>query len=239
MHRSYHRWYSHTLGRDMELLAFGHAGATILAFPTSRGTFYEWESHGMPAALAHRIDSGHFRLVCVDSVDAESWYARNAHPNAQARRQLEYDDYLLRDVLPFIRGRGGDPHVICAGASFGAFHALSFALRHPEQVCRVVSMSGLCDIRMFTGGHGGGDIYFTNPADFVAHEHDHRRLEAMRRMDIILAVGNGDRLVHQNRALSGALWGKGVGNALREWDGFAHDWPVWHRMINLYVGGRD
>ena len=27
MHRGYHRWFSHSLGRDMELLVFGHAGA--------------------------------------------------------------------------------------------------------------------------------------------------------------------------------------------------------------------
>ena len=48
-----------------------------------------------------------------------------------------------------------------------------------------------------------------------------------------------DRLLHQNRELSGKLWGKGVGNALREWDGFAHDWDVWHRMAAMYVGGHD
>jgi esterase/lipase superfamily enzyme len=42
-----------------------------------------------------------------------------------------------------------------------------------------------------------------------------------------------------NRWLSGALWGKGIGNALREWDGWAHDWPFWQEMIQLYIGGHD
>jgi len=64
-------------------------------------------------------------------------------------------------------------------------------------------------------------------------------VDHLRRQDIILAVGKGDQLVHQNRELSGKLWGKGIGNALREWDGFAHDWPVWQKMVNLYVGGHD
>src|SRR5689334_13567245 len=32
MHREYHRWYSPVLGRDMEMLVFGHAGARMLAF---------------------------------------------------------------------------------------------------------------------------------------------------------------------------------------------------------------
>ena len=62
-------------------------------------------------------------------------------------------------------------------------------------------------------------------------------ISASQGQNIILAVGNGDRLVHQNRELSGKLWAKGIGNALREWDGFSHDWPVWHKMVNLYIGG--
>ena len=41
------------------------------------------------------------------------------------------------------------------------------------------------------------------------------------------------------RELSGKLWAKGIGNALREWDGFAHDWPVWERMLHLYLFGHD
>ena len=39
--------------------------------------------------------------------------------------------------------------------------------------------------------------------------------------------------------LSGLLWGKDVWHALRVWDGFAHDWPVWARMLPLYIGGHD
>lgn len=44
MNREYHRWYSHRLGRDMELLIFGHAGAKVLCFPTGDGRFYEYEN---------------------------------------------------------------------------------------------------------------------------------------------------------------------------------------------------
>ena len=59
------------------------------------------------------------------------------------------------------------------------------------------------------------------------------------RVDLQAAVGRDDRLLHQNRELSGKLWGKGVGNALREWDGFAHDWPTWYEMVRTYIGGHD
>ena len=75
--------------------------------------------------------------------------------------------------------------------------------------------------------------------EFMAGEGAGWKLDAHRRQSIILAVGNGDGLVHQNRQLSGTLWQKGIGNALREWDGFAHDWPVWAKMLPLYIGGHD
>ena len=47
MNREYHKWYSSRLGRDMELLVFGHAGLPVLVFPTSGGRFYEFEDRGM------------------------------------------------------------------------------------------------------------------------------------------------------------------------------------------------
>ena len=54
-----------------------------------------------------------------------------------------------------------------------------------------------------------------------------------------LAAGRTDPLLWQSECLSGRLWGKGVGNALRVWDGFAHDWPAWAEMLRLYLGGHD
>lgn len=239
MHRQYHRWWSPALGRDMELLEFGHGGANVLAFPTSRGRFYEWEEHGMTGALGHALEHGHFHLLCLDGVDAESWYAGWKHPGARVWRQEQYGAYIRDEVLPFAHWRNTHPYTITTGASFGAYHALDFGLRHPDRVNRILAMSGLCDIRTFTDGFYNDLVYYHNPIDFIPNEHDGRRLDALRRQDIILAVGNGDRLLHQNRELSGKLWAKGIGNALREWDGFAHDWPVWHRMVNLYLGGHD
>ena len=50
-------------------------------------------------------------------------------------------------------------------------------------------------------------------------------------MDIILVTGRDDAFVENNRHLSGALWERGVGNALRIWDGWAHDWPWWKQMV--------
>jgi esterase/lipase superfamily enzyme len=239
MKREYHRWKSPSLNRDMELLVFGHAGARVLAFPTSMGRFHDWEDRGFPGGvLRNDLDGGHIQLFCVDSVDAESWYAQRP-PAERVRRHVQYDTYLNDEVLPFTRSLNGNPFLIVAGASFGGYHAVNFGLKHPEQVGRVLSMSGLCDIRRFTNGYYDQNVYFNNPIDFIANEHDPARLDALRRVDIILAVGRDDGLCASNEQLSHLLWQKGVGNALRIWDGFAHDWPVWEKMLRLYLSDHD
>ena len=94
-------------------------------------------------------------------------------------------------------------------------------------------------VKMFLGGFHNETVYRQNPVDFIPNEHDGWHLDRLREQDIILAVGKGDRLLNQNRELSSKLWAKGIGNALREWDGMAHDWPVWYDMVQRYIGGRD
>ena len=78
-----------------------------------------------------------------------------------------------------------------------------------------------------------------NPCDFVQHEHDLARLALLQRLDIIMAVGRDDGLRANNEYFSGVLWSKQIGNALRVWDGWAHDWPWWRQMVVKYIGGHD
>ena len=239
MHREHHRWFSPSLGREMELLQFGHAGARVLVFPTSMGRFYEWEDRGMIRALAEHLERGWIQLYCVDSVDAESWYAKWKHPADRARRHEEYERYVLHEVLPLSTARNPNPFLIATGASFGAYHAANLAFRHPNLVGRVLGMSGLYDIKQQTDGWSNDTIYFNDPSSFVRNEHDSWRLDALRRMDIILAIGRDDPMRPNNEWMSRVLWEKGIGNALRLWDGWAHDWPWWHGMVRQYIGGHD
>jgi esterase/lipase superfamily enzyme len=238
MQRDYHQWHSPALDRDMELLLFGHAGARVIAFPTSMGRFFQWEDFGMVEALDHHLEQGWIQLCCVDSVDGESWYNRSAPPAVRARRHVQYDRYVADEVLPFMSARNSNPFLITTGASFGAYHAVNFALRHPTLVNRAIGMSGLYDISQFADGDEL-DIYFNNPCAYVANEHEPERLAALQALDIVLAIGRVDPSCANNEYLSGLLWSKSIGNALRVWDGWAHDWPFWRQMIQHYIGGHD
>lgn len=223
----------------MELLIHGHAGARVIVFPTSRGRFFEWEDRGLVWALREHLDNGWLQLYCVDSVDSESWYNWGAHPGHRAYHHRQYLHYIYSEVLPLSTHKNGNPFLMTIGASFGAFHAMSFGLRYADKVDRIIGLSGLYDIRRFTGGYSDENVYFSNPAEFIGGEWEEHRLAALRHIDIIMAVGNTDPLVDSSRQMSGILWGKGIGNALREWDGWQHDWQYWERMIKHYINGHD
>lgn len=237
MKREYHRWQSPALGREMELLIFGHAGARVLVFPTSMGRFYEWEDRGMIGALAEHLNAGWLQLCCVDSIDAESWYNRRLHPADRARRHLQYDAYLLHEVLPLTWNVNPNPFLMATGASFGAYHALNLAYRYPHLFGRVIGLNGLYDIRRFTDGYSDDNVYFNNPVAYLRHEHDPERLAALQRIDTILVTSQDDPSRGSNEELSGVLWSKGIWHALRIWDGWTHDWPWWQQKIRLYIGG--
>ena len=238
--RTQHSWESpNLLGRTMELVVHGHAGARLLVFPTSMGRVQEWEDRGMCDALGEHLSNGWIQMFSVASVDALSWYDDASHPHQRAEWHARYDAYLRDEVVPFTLAQNANPFLITAGASFGAFHALSFGCRYPHLVSRVLAMSGLCDIKRLTHGYSDDLVYRYNPMDFMRHEHDAARLDALRRLDIILAVGRDDTVCESNQEFSNILLSRGIGNALRLWGGWAHDWPYWMQMSQHYIGGHD
>jgi esterase/lipase superfamily enzyme len=238
-HREYHRWYSDRLGRDMELLVHGHAGARCIVFPTADGRFYEWEERGMVHALGEFLERGRVQLFCVDSVDAESWLARWKWPGDRAWYHELYDRYLRHEVVPFTLTVNPAPFLISAGASLGAYHAVNFAFRHPDLVQRTIGLSGVYDIKQLTHGYSDEHVYGNDPSHYMLNGMPTWRLEAIRRMNIILAIGSEDPGFEDNRHLSGTLWSRGIWHAFRPWDGRARDWPWWRRMIVRYIGGHD
>ncbi len=235
MKRDYRKWWSPALRRDMELLVFGSAGTPVLVFPTSVGRFYQWEDFGMIAHMAGRIDEGWLQLWCVDSVDGESFYAKAKPPQERAARHLEYERYLIDEVVPAIRSENPVDFLITTGASFGAFHALALATRRPGIARKAVGLSGAYDASRWLGGQRDGDAYFVNPLAFLPNLKDQRYLGPLRAMEIVIATGRDDANVEESRRITAALQEKGVAATLHLWDGWSHDWPYWKEMVDVFL----
>ena len=152
----------------MEFLWFGDRGRPVLFFPTSMGTFYQNEDFGLTGALADKVDAGWLQLVCVDSVDAESWYDKTIPPAARARRHDAYDRYLRDEMLPYITSRAGG-NIVTVGASFGAYHAANVAARYPGVVTKAICFSGLYDVYQFLHGYWDETCYYHTPTASIAN----------------------------------------------------------------------
>ena len=104
MNREHHRWYSPSLGRDMDLLVFGHAGARAIVFPTSMGTFFEWEDRGMIGALAEPARARLAAALLRRQRGRARAGTRSGSGRAIARiAHAQYDAYLRDEVLPLTR----------------------------------------------------------------------------------------------------------------------------------------
>lgn len=235
MNREYHRWYSHHLGRDMELLVFGHAGTPMLVFPTSMGSFFEYEDRGVVGALAEKLRHGVLQLYCVSSVDPESWYNRGVHPRHRIERSLAYEQYLLNDVAPLVRQKNQHWGMGVTGCSFGAYHALIFALRHPDIVTSCVTIGGAYDIHQFLDGYYDQDCYFLCPPDFLPNLSDPWFLDRYRRHKWVLVTGEHDICRGENERMSHLLSAKHIPHSLHVWAGSWHDWPWWQKMAEAYL----
>ena len=235
MRREYHNWYSHRLGRSMELLVYGEGGMPVLVFPTSRARFYEYEDSGMVQALSGKIDARQLQLFCVDSVDAESWYNRGIHPHDRVMRHVAYESYLLHEVMPMIRGVNGSGEICATGCSFGGYHSVNFALRHPDLVRVCIAMSGAFDLKPFMDGYYDQDFYFNNPVDYISNVRDQWFRDRYQTMKLILAVGDHDICLGENFRLAEALGRQGIPHWLDVWTGGErHDWPLWQRMAQKF-----
>lgn len=226
----------------MELLVFGHAGPKTMVFPTREGRFYDYEDWGMVGALASKIDAGQLRLYCVDSIDRESLYCQWCHPASRIHRHKQYERYLIDEVLPLIRAQGEPSALIAHGCSIGAYHATTLAFRYPGLFSKLVALSGRYDLTREVGpfrnlfdGYYDQDIYFHTPTHFLPQLHDYHSLSELRRMEIVLAIGEEDPFLDSTLLLSRQMNEKGIWHQTPIWTGEAHRPRYWRQMVELYL----
>jgi len=241
MNVEYHKKQSRHLGRAMELKVYGHAGKPVVVFPTGCGRFYEYEDFGMVAALQGPIDEGLVQLYTLDSVDCEAWMAHWMFPGDRAWRHLQYERYLLEELVPFVRARSGyEGRLMTTGCSVGAYHAANFFFKHPDVFGSVVALSGIYGPQYFVGDYMDDNVYFNFPLCYLPNLTDAWYVEQFRMSDIVICVGQGaweEDSLKETRALEEDLHALGVHAWVDYWGhNVSHDWPWWRRQIRHFVG---
>jgi esterase/lipase superfamily enzyme len=242
MKRTYHKWYSPNLEREMELLVFGNEGTKVFFFPPRMGRFYDYENWDIVAMLSDKINNGYIQLFCLDSIDLESFYNVACHPRKKMFRHSQYEKYIIEEVLSFASSINKSSHLIVAGCSLGAYHAVNIAMRHPDLFCKVVGMSGRYDLTESKGcfedlldGYHDSEVYANMPNQYLQNINDPVVLSQLNRLDIVLVIGKEDVFFSSNCLLSEILNSKGISHCLYEWSEEAHRSHYWREMVKIYI----
>lgn len=238
MERTFHSIYSQALGRHLETLIFGHAGRPMLVFPSSEGRFFDWENFGMVDTVAPFIDAGKLRVICVDGIDGESWFAP-AHPVDKARRANTYDWAIVNEVVPYLRRIGVAPAgLMCHGVSFGAYHTVNFYLRHPDVFDLGLALSGCYSIAFLTGGFVNEDVFFHDPVMYLPGLSDPWYLDHLKKDLLLICCGQGawEDWLGEAKHVSHHLGQKDIPHVLDLWGhDVNHDWPWWRKQIVYHL----
>jgi esterase/lipase superfamily enzyme len=239
--REYQKWYSPHLQKEMELLVFGDGGKPVLFFPTRTAHFYDYEDWKVIDALAPKIDARELQIICVDSVDKDSFYNKELHPSQRIKRHELFEKYILTEVLPFIKQKNNNPNIISAGCSLGAYHAVNLAFRYPQLFSKVVGMSGRYDITIqlpffedLFEGYIDQQIFMHQPTQYLPHIKTEATLNKLKQLEIIIAIGETDAFLANNLLLDNILIEKGINHEFFMWQGEAHKAQYWSQMVQLY-----
>ena len=235
--RRHHSLYSPAIGADGRVIAYGHWGRPLLAFPSQEGPAWQYEERGMIDAIGGPIEEGRVKVYAVDSFDSGSWYREGLSLEERAQLHGRYEDWILNQVVPFIQADSNTAEIIVTGVSFGAYHAANFALRHAHVFPLAICQSGVYDVSVVAGGERGDAEYFNNPADYVHHlGGDH--LDWLRgQVNLLLIAGQGQwedttGALESTRRFAGLLSEKGIRHELDLWGHDSpHDWPAWRAQI--------
>jgi len=234
------RWYSERLERDVSVVRWGQYGQPVLVFPTAGGDAEEIERFHLVGACRDLLDAGRIKVYSVDSVNGRALLAREGDTGRQAWIQRQFFEFIRHELVPAVRSdcASGDIEVIAAGASIGAFNALTCLCLHPDIFCAAIGMSGTYDLRRFFHGPVGADFTGSSPLDLVPGlGGDH--LDQLRSRFVILASGEGDNEnIGESWHAANVLGQAGIPNRVDSWgQHWPHDWPLWRAMLPGYLDG--
>src|SRR5215210_4508587 len=98
MERRTFGWYSHNLGMEMPIVAYGYAGRPLLMFPTAAADYLEYERFHLIDAIQPLIEAGRLRAYSINSVNRHSLLNEQAAPQLKAELLSRFDHYVTEEV---------------------------------------------------------------------------------------------------------------------------------------------
>ena len=244
MQTYYTKWYSPSVGRDMEIKVYGHGGRPVLFIPCQDGRFYDFENYKMTDAWTPWIESGQCTVFAIDTLDKET-YSAKGDAYWRIRRHEAWFAYMTNEVVPFIRnltnernGWEGYPGVIAFGCSLGATHAANLFFRRPDLFDGLLALSGIYTSDYGFHGYMNEDVYRNSPVDYLAGmPKDHPFIEQYNRHKGVIVVGQGPwEIPASTFRLKDICEEKGINVFFDIWGyDVKHDWDWWYKQVAVHV----
>jgi esterase/lipase superfamily enzyme len=223
----------------MPIVTYGHYGFALLMIPTAGANYLEYERFELINTLQPFINEGKLKVYSINSINNESWLNKEMLPEHKAIRHNDFNQYVFKEVIPFIRNTSSnDTFIYTCGASLGAFHAMNLFLKRPDIINGAISMSGVYDLTEYTNGYWDEQVYYNSPVHYVPNLTDSWYLNKIKASHHIhIYTGSGEfEAPDQNRKFSEILWSKGIWHNFEIWGPeIKHDWPTWLMMLPYII----
>lgn len=231
MKEEYINFYSHILGRPIELLVTGHWGYPLLMFPTSMGNAFQNRDSGLLNSISSLINEGKIKTYNIGSIDFETFYGKHLPAHIKIKNYEKYTQFIKEELIPQIQKEASVHRIGLAGCSFGAYHAVNFAFKYPNLADFVIGLSGAYDITTFMKGHYDDNVYFNNPIDFMKNAETRK----YNHLKIILGTSDWDICREDTLKFSHVLSNKKINHWCDEKKWSKHDWPLWNMAFPEYI----
>jgi esterase/lipase superfamily enzyme len=224
-------WTTPRLPEPAHMARWGHFGTPVVIFPTAGGDFEEIERFQLIAALGELIGTGRIKVYSLDGVAVRAWLSGTTSMQDCARLQDAYDAFVYEEVLQRVREDCHDDRIepLLAGASLGAFAAISAICRHPDSFQAAIGLSGVYEL---AHRYCGEESPAFSPLACLQTATG-PRLEQLRRRAIILGSGEGDyENPADSRRVADACASKGIPCRFSLWGPQRdHTWSTWREML--------
>ncbi|MFM1874164.1 MAG: hypothetical protein RL398_3586 [Planctomycetota bacterium] len=232
-------WKSPSMGgKEITVVRYGVEGQPLLLFPTAGGDAEEPERFHLIDAIGEFLADLRLKVYVCDSLAGQAWLKECKTLAQAARVQNQFDQCVVREVVPAIRRDSGNWQglIWTAGASIGAFNALASICRHPEIFEKAICMSGTYNMNRFLEGELTREYYESSPIDFVPDLRG-AQLDLLKQRFILLAHGQGPyEDPDQSWKVERVLGPKGIPNRVAAWgQEWRHDWVTWRKMLPEFL----
>lgn len=232
--------FSKHLNQDMELKIYGTGGKPVLVFPTLKGRYFDFENFGMVDSVQSLIEEEKITIIAVDSIDDQSLANEFIPPAQRMRRHEEYDQYIIKEIIPFIQNDvAPNKKLFAAGCDMGGYHAANFFFRYPDAFDGTISLSGWFQLAHFVGNFLNSSVYFHSPLRYLPNLTDDWYLEKFRQSQIVICTGQGhqeEMPLANAHALEQVLTEKEIPCWFDYWGmDVDHDWPWWRKQFPYFL----